>query len=164
MTDNLIFELDYYQEIGEEIANKLNENYIISQIEIITNTIFSIENSVSYICLDVLQLSIYLNNYYNNIGIYDVSPLLYKNALSKIHLKKTDKFTLCIGTNYKLKIIIKPILKKYYRSLVFNNSDNYHDINICSNSFKNMNELKKYLSDVSIINADLIINDICSHC
>ncbi len=114
MNDNLIYELEHEQEIGEELANKLNDNYTIDKIEIILDEID--DNPKTKIYIDIYKYSIefVLDSYYNNKIIYICYPLLNKSEYLNPKVNKNSILAIHNYKNYKLKINIKHVEKKYY--------------------------------------------------
>ncbi len=180
MNDNLIYELEYEQEIGEELSNKLNDNYIISTIEIIFDRLVNESDIIIGFYLGNINVELFLNCYYNNIIIYDVNPILRLIMVTKSNNIKKSNFPNCEITKdecffvmypddeeenvaYKLRITLKPILYKYYYENIIKISfekkekkENETEFNLCSNTLSNINQLENYVR----VNSNIDINNI----
>ncbi len=164
-SDNLIYELDYNQKIGEELANKLNGDYVINTIEITLDKID--DKTINSIYISNCIIDLHLNYFYNNIYVYNVCPIYYQ-SIDEID-KFIDNDIFCINISedefkydklneyFKLKITLKKVLKRYYYSLDEEYLKN-NKINIFSGCLNDYNDLKSYFLENSEININDFIN------
>ncbi len=175
------YELNIDQEIGEEISNKLNNNYVITKLSFIYNCVVNENNIINefFIYSNAEHIfDLFLVDYYNDIINYNVLPIVYCDLRCSVqgtqtHLrgkpsnyKNTYKFVFHehhdIINIIKIKFTINEIKEKlYYRSWLMHDHTYYNNEYLIhyvySNYFKDVDDLKKYLNDV---NSDIKIDDI----
>ncbi len=173
MNDNLIFNINTDQEIGQELANKLNGNYIVSSIEIKFDKIINTNDVIYGFCIEDFNIHLFQNNFYNNIMICNALPLVHIRWMYKTipPITKNSKFfEMYIDheeddlDKYELKITFKPVLNKYYYSICsFRTSIQYQ---IYSDFFNDIKEFDKYINEttnIDIKNLYDLFKEYCEH-
>ncbi len=163
MTDNLIFTINLNKYIGQELADKLNGNYIISTIEVIYNSIVNKNDIINGFMVGDFYIHTLINYYYNNVMNFDVIPLLHTiyRFEQTTNFDKYNVFRIMSGNNIninidKLIIILKPISKKYYYSIdIVFTTINYQ---IYSDFFININEFENYINKNTNFDVNKIYN------
>ncbi len=160
MNDKLIYELKKHENLGNELVDKLNGDYIIEKFEIILDEIVDREkklDEIVHVSTDFFDIMIFLSNFHNNIITYNVCPIYYKEHMNICKFLSYDRFgvgSIFYKYKFNLKITLKPIKNKYHFMLIpeiqYNEiysgvNDKQENYKIYSNCFTNFNDFEMYL-------------------
>jgi len=140
--DDLTFKLNYNQMLGDELANLLNNNYVINYVEIeFDKLIDKLDNFyVLHISrVECISINIFLDTYYNNKACFTCNPIFYICILyANNYFSKNNYIEFTEGIYKSITLKLKKVSIQFFYYAPYENELNYKIIN-------------KYIKDKNII-------------